>query len=62
MSLSTEEVVEVVEIVSDHGTVVILECADGRRIGVDHRMAQAIQADIEEGETPSVVVEGWEFL
>lgn len=62
MSSSTEEQVEVVGIVSDHGTVVVLECDDGRRIGVDHRMAQAIVADLYAGETPAVVVEGWEFL
>jgi len=57
-----EEVVEIVGVVRDEGTIVVLSCDDGRRIGVDHRMARAIQEDLEAGEVPQVVVEGWEFL
>lgn len=57
-----EEVVEIVGVVRDEGTIVVLSCDDGRRIAVDHRMARAIQEDLEAGEIPQVVVEGWEFL
>lgn len=65
MSLDTEdleEVVEIVGVVRDEGTVVVLACDDGRHVAVDHRIGQLVAADLDAGEAPSVVVEGWEFL
>jgi hypothetical protein len=60
--VTSDDLVTVVSLVADEGTVVVFGCDDGRRIGVDHRVAADLADRLSfEGEV-SVAIEPWQVL
>lgn len=56
------ELVTVISIVRDEGTIVVFGCDDGRTIAVDHRVAQDLADRLYEDGEVCVPVEDWQVL